>query len=140
MQAMTYIDTATAVATSKLSYTTLRRHAKAGRLTTVPDPLDKRRVLWLESQLVGMDPSPNAPEISPGNRDDLATLRFLNIATAFQDEDRAKAHQLIEDTPTSLMVPLIEFCVVLAFSAMEDDVDAATPEQVAAAKARAAEF
>ena len=123
---MTYLDTATAVAVSGLAAGTLSRKVREGKLTRIYDPLDKRRALWSEAQIRALAPSPNAPEVRDDNRADLATMKFLEVAAAYQEGDREKAGRIIDNTPAALVAPLIEFAVVLAFTAIEDEVDATT--------------
>lgn len=126
---MSYLDTATAVAVSGLSYGTLARKVREGKLTNISDPLDNRRRLWHEAQIKALAPSPHAPEVRDDNRADLATMKFLEIAEAYQSGDRDKAGEIIDHTSAALIAPLIEFAMVLAFTALEDDAAAhATPD------------
>lgn len=126
---MTYLDTATAVAVSGLAAGTLSRKVREGKLTRIYDPLDKRRSLWSEAQIKALAPSPNAPEVRDDNRADLATMKFLEVAAAYQEGDREGAGDIIDNTPAALVAPLIEFAMALAFTALEDDAAAhATPD------------
>lgn len=134
------VETAEAVAITRLSSETLRRRARDGKLSQFPHPRDSRRKLYDRAELEALAaPEEPAEDRSQADPEDLAILRFTELCAEYEEGtaagDLTRYRRLLEATPANIVPPLLDLAVMLAYGELERSVSEATPEEIAAAKA-----